>query len=542
MMMYLRYITWPWALALAVILPVLTAWLVIHARRVRARRLSHLGTPQMIARLAPETVRASRWRPLRLGLAVLFAAIALAGPRWGVERTVVNQAGIDIVLALDASTSMLARDEQPDRLAKMKQVVDRLRELSPSDRFALVAFAGSAYVLSPMTVDAAALNLFLDNLDPTVVGQSGSSVASAITMSSRLLASAKSEAEKAIIVMSDGEGFEDETAVRDAADKAADAGATVITVGFGTPAGATIPVIQNGVVTQKRDQNGQVVVTRYNPDLLRAAAEAGRGVFAEPTNPDRAAAVRQMLSTLRTQQRSITTGSNLGLQYQLFLIPALLMLLLDTFLGARQARRRRLAAPAMTAAAASAAIMLVGCQLPAKRDRAAIDLYNRGTALIQKRDSILAAVPLLHRAAESADTAVKYRAGFNEGFVHLTVGLAATGDSATTPLDSALAVYKRVLTMRPDDMDSKWNYELALRKRKNSGGGGGGGGGGGQSPSPQPTPAQNEESKPAPRPVPGMNEARAEQILNAMEQEEQDVQGKQQKKNVPRPPPAGKDW
>jgi Ca-activated chloride channel family protein len=541
MMTYLRYITWPLALVLAVVLPVVTTWLVIHARRVRAKRLSHLGTPQMIARLAPETVRASRWRPLRLGLAALFASIALAGPRWGVERTVVNQAGIDVVLALDASTSMLAPDEQPNRLIKMKQVVDRLRELSPTDRFALVAFAGSAYVLSPMTVDAAALNLFLDNLDPTVVGQSGSSIASAITMSSRLIASAKSEAEKAIIVMSDGEGFEDEAAVRDAAKKAVDGGATVITVGFGTLAGETIPVRQNGVVTQKRDQNGQVVLTSYNPDLLRAAAEDGRGIFVEPTNPDRAAAVRTVLSRLRTQQRSITTGSNLGLQFQVFLIPALLLLLLDTFLGARQARRRRFAAPAMTAAA-SAALMLAGCQLPVKRDRAAIDLYNRGTALILKPDSILAAVPLLHRAAESADTAVKYRAGFNEGFVHLTLGLAATGDSATTPLDSALAVYKRVLTMRPDDMDSKWNYELALRKRKNSGGGGGGGGGGGQAPTPQPTPAANEESKPAPRPVPGMNEARAEQILNAMEQEEQDVQGKQQKKNVPRPPPAGKDW
>jgi Ca-activated chloride channel family protein len=540
-MTYLRFISWPWALALAVILPVVTAWLIIHARRVRARRLSHLGTPQMIARLAPETVRASKWRPIRLGLAVLFAAIALAGPRWGIERTVVNQAGIDVVLALDASTSMLARDESPDRLSKMKEVVDRLRDLSPSDRFALVAFAGSSYVLSPLTVDNAALNLFLDNLDPTVVGQTGSSIASAITMSSRLLASAKSEAERAIVVMSDGEAFEDESAVREAAKKAAAAGATIITIGFGTPAGATIPVRQNGVLTQKRDQNGQVVVTRYNPDLLRVAAEAGRGVFVEPTNPDRAAAVRQVLARLRTQQRSITTGSNFGLQFQVFLIPALLLLLLDTFLATRHARRRRLAAPAMTAAA-SVALMLAGCHLPAKRDRAATELYNRGTALLQNRDSILAAVPLLHRAAESADTAVKYRAGFNEGYVHLFVGLAAAGDSATTPLDSALAVYKRVLTMRPDDFDSKWNYELALRKRKNSGGGGGGGGGGGEAPSPQPTPASNAEPRPAPRAIPGMNEQRAEQILNSMEQEEQDVQGKQQKKNVPRPPPAGKDW
>lgn len=539
-MTYLRFISWPWALALAVVLPLVTAWLVIHSRRVRAQRLAHLGTPQMIARLAPATARASGWRPIRLGLAVLFAAIALAGPRWGVERTVVNQAGIDVILALDASTSMLARDESPDRLTKMKEVVDRLRELSPNDRFALVAFAGSSYVLSPLTVDNAALNLFLDNLDPTVVGQTGSSIASAITMSARLIASAKSDAEKAIVVMSDGEGFEDESSVSDAGKKAAESGATVITVGFGTPAGATIPVRQNGIVTQKRDQNGQVVVTRYQPDLLRAAAEAGRGVFVEPTNADRAAAVRRMLARLRTQQRSITTGSNFALQFQLVLIPALLLLLLDTFLATRHARPRRLAAPAMTAAA-SAALMLGGCHLPAKRDRAAIDLYNRATALIQKRDSMLAAVPLLHQAAESADTAVKYRAGFNEGYVHLSVGLAAKTDSAETPLDSALAVYKRVLTLRPDDFDSKWNYELALRKRHQSGGGGGGGGGG-EAPTPQPTPASTAQERPAPRPIPGMTEQRAEQILNSMEQEEQDVQGKQQKKNVPRPPPAGKDW
>jgi Ca-activated chloride channel family protein len=421
MMMYLRYITWPWALVLAVVLPVAITWLVIHARRVRAKRLAHLGTPAMIARLAPETVSGLEVASTALGLAALFASIALAGPRWGVERTVVNQAGIDVVLALDASTSMLAQDEQPDRLAKMKQVVDRLRELSPNDRFALVAFAGSAYVLSPMTVDAAALNLFLDNLDPTVVGQSGSSIAAAVTMSSRLIASAKSEAEKAIIVMSDGEAFEDEAAVRDAAKKAADGGATVITVGFGTLAGATIPVRQNGVVAPKRDQDGQVVLTRYSPICCAAAADAGRGVFVEPTNADRAAAVRRQLATLRTQQRSITSGSNLGLQYQVFLIPSLLLLLLDTFLGARQARRRKLAAPAMTAAA-SVAILVAGCQLPPKRDRAAIDLYNRGTALIHRPDSILAAVPLLHRAAESADTAVKYRAASMRDLCILQLG------------------------------------------------------------------------------------------------------------------------
>ncbi len=553
---YLRFIAWPWALALVVLLPLATIWMVLYARRVHARRLSRLGTPTMIARLAPQTARVSRWRPVRLALAVLFAAVAFAGPRWGVERTIVSQAGIDVVLALDASNSMLARDERPDRLTKLKEVAHRLRDLSPNDRFGIVAFAGSAYVLTPLTIDDAALNLFLDNLDPTVVGQVGSSISSAITMSVRLLASSKSEAEKAIVLMSDGEAFEDQQSVEDAAKQAADAGVTVITVGFGTPQGATIPLRENGVVKEKRDQNGQIVITRYQPDFLRAAADAGRGAFIEPTVADRAAAVRQVLSRLRTQQRSLSTGSNLALQFQWFLIPAVLLLLLDTLLAGRHARRRKVATPALTAAAAAAALMAGGCSLfPPPRDKAAIAIYNQGTALVLKRDSLpptvraqrlaaeSAAVTLLHRAAESTDTAVKYRAGFNEGYVHLTVGLAAKGDSAAEPLDSALAVYKRVLLMRPDDGDAKWNYELALRQKKNNGGGGGGGGGGGAgAPKPQPTPQASTVSRPAPRPIPGMNEQRAEQILNAMEKEEMDVQGRQQRKNVPKPPPAGKDW
>ena len=387
MMTYLRYVTSPWALALAVLLPAATAWMVMHARRVHARRLSHLGTPKMVARLAPAAMRPSRWRPVRLGLVAMFAAAALAGPRWGIEHTVVKAAGIDVVLALDASTSMLARDESPDRLTKMKEVVNRLRELSPNDQFAIVAFAGSSYVLSPMTVDDAALNLFLDNLDPTVVGQAGSSLSSAITMSMRLLESSKTEAERAIVLMSDGEGFEDKQAVVDAAKTAADAGVTVITVGFGTPAGTTIPVRENGVVTQKKDQNGQVVVTHYQPDMLKAAADAGHGVFVPPTVPDRAAAVRQVLAKLRTQQRSITTGSNFALQFQLFLIPAVLLLLLDTLIAARAARPRRLASPAMTAAAAAAALIVSGCHLPQARDKVAIALYNQGYSGT-KRDSL----------------------------------------------------------------------------------------------------------------------------------------------------------
>lgn len=539
-MIELRYLSWPWALPLVVIAPLLAAWMLSRARRIRARRLAHLGTPLMIARLAPAAAITSQWQTVRIVAAVLLLSVAVVGPRWGIERTIVRQPGIDVVLALDASSSMLARDESPDRLQRMKEVVDRLRALSPNDRFALIAFAGRSYVLSPATIDDAALNLFIENLDPTIVGQSGSSIASALSQANNLLALSKSEAERAIVLMSDGEGFEEEAEVVSEARRAADAGTSVITVGFGTETGATIPVRQNGVITEKKDQQGQIVISRYSPELLRAAAQAGRGVFVSPSDPDRAATVRRSLATLRTEQRSLTRGTNLAQRFQYFLIPALILLVLDAFLSARRHRKRGLSPVATTTASALALAFLNGCST-GTRDRDAIRLYNRATAMIPRPDSVDASVPLFRQAEQTRDAEVRYRAGFNGGYVHLRQGLDASGDSATTPLDSALAVYKRVLTLRPDDFDAKWNYELALRKRQ-GGGGGGGGGGGERNPEPQPEPEPAQNEAPRPRPIPGMNEQRAEQLLNAVEQQEQDVQGRKQRRSVPQPPPSGRDW
>jgi Ca-activated chloride channel family protein len=539
MMDLFRYVGWPWALTLVVLLPLVFVWMIRKARNVRAERLAHLGTPVMIARLAPQTASTGGGQTARLAFAAFFFAIAFAGPRWGIERTIVKQPGIDVVLALDASSSMLARDESPDRLTAMKRVVDRLREISPNDRFALVAFAGRSYVLSPATIDQGALNLFIDNLDPTIVGQAGSSLASALRQANNLLALSRSEAERAIVLMSDGEGFEDAEAVIAEARRAAQAGTSVITVGFGTDAGATIPVKVNGVESQKKDATGAVVITRYSPDFLKAAADAGHGVFVPPSDPDRAAAVRRVLAQLRTEQRSLTRGTNLANRFQLFLIPGLLLLLIDTFLTSHRGRRRGLTAVA-TAATSFLMLLANGCTLLNNPEKEAVKLYNRGTAMLARQDSIKAAVPLLNRAERAKNPEVRYRAAFNAGLVHLTQGLALKGDSAELPLDSALATYHRALSVRPDDLDAKWNYELALRKKQ--GGGGGGGGGGGQNPQPAPEPQNAQNEAPRPRPIPGMTPERAEQILNSMEQQEQDVQGRKQRRSVPVPPPNGKDW
>jgi Ca-activated chloride channel family protein len=453
---------------------------------------------------------------------------------------------------------MMASDEKPSRLERVKQEIRRLRELSPGDRVGLLAFAGRSYILSPITVDAGALDLFLDNLDPSIVGQAGSSIAQTINQGTNLLALTKSGADKALVVMSDGEAFELQDDVIAAAKRAGDANVSLVTVGFGTTQGSTIPVREGNGMTTKKDDAGQVVISRYHPELLQAAATAAHGTFIPAESADKAARIKSALSRLRTQARTTQTGDNLTPRFQWFLLPAVLLLWLDTLLGGRHGRRRRSAAAAETAVAAAllGSVLLSGCAPPreaidgvaayktkdypraaallakvASNDRSPGALYNYGTALIAI-DSTAAAAEVLDRAAEHTDEETQYRARFNGGLAHLLPGLKASRDSAGDDLKQALAHYKRVLLQRPADADAKWNYELALEKQKK----GGGGGGGGQSNSSE-APAQQE-----PKPQPTLAQRQAEQILGSAQREERDVQSKKQKQSRQEPPPGGKDW
>jgi Ca-activated chloride channel family protein len=456
----------------------------------------------------------------------------------------------------------------------MKQEVKRLRAMSGRDRVGLLAFAGRSYILTPLTVDDAALDLYLDNLDPSVVGQAGSSLARAIRQGTALLTATRGGGDKALVVMSDGEAFEPVEEVVAEARKAADAGISLVTVGFGTPQGATIPVRVGDDIQPKRDESGQVVVTRYSPDLLRAAAEAGSGTFIDAGETDKAARVRRALSTLRTEARATESGRERTPRFQLFLLPALLLLLADTLLAERRGTRRRGPAAATPAAGvAGAALLVAALGLLAPRtaraddvedgvraykagqfaraaalfrraieggDRSPATLYNFGTAMLAA-DSLAQAGEVLERASTTREPEVRYRALFNLGLAHLRRGLAAEeaeDEQGLVALDAALAAYKKVLLMRSSDRDAKWNYELALRKKQQSSGGGGGGGSS-ESQDPDPTPRQQQ---PIERPAGGIGQQQAERLLDSAEREESDVQAKKQRQNRPEPPPGGKDW
>ncbi len=573
------FIERPALLALALVLPVVVALLLLRRRRDVLARIARFGTAPTVARLLPPRMPIGwRARAVMLGGAAVCAGIAFAGPRWGSEKTVVSTSGADVVIAIDASLSMLATDEPPSRLERVKEEIRRLRDLSPGDRVALLAFAGRSYILTPLTVDDGALDLFLDNLDPSVVGQPGTSLARAIRQGTDLLLTTKTASDRAIVLMSDGEGFEPEDDVRREAARAAENGISLVTVGFGTERGTTIPVPNaagNGI-TQKRDENGDIVITHYTPALLRAAADAAHGTFIAANQTDKASNIRRALAKLRVARRAIERGEELSQRFQLFLLPAILLLIADTLLTDGNVRRaKRVAAAAApvaeaarperplraVAAAAIAPIAFLAAVAkgpgqtltPADStgllesyrhvvdagDHSPPALYNYGTALLNA-DSIDGAIGALTLSATTRDGELRYRALFNLGLAHLRRGLAArvAKQSGDQELDAALDAYKHVLLSRPGDHDATWNYELALH---NHNAGGGGGGGGGQSAKQQRASPSNQRGA-APEQSGELGQNQASELLNSAAREERDVQGKSQRQNAAEVPPGGKDW
>jgi Ca-activated chloride channel homolog len=561
------------------VLPLVVGSLLVWRDRDRRRRLARLGNPETVQRILPPPPRASTGgRVMLLAGVSACAAIAWAGPRWGMEQTSIRTAGADVAIAVDASLSMLATDEHPNRLERAKEDVRRLRALGPGDRTALIAFAGRSYTLAPLTIDDGAIALYLDNLDPSVVGQPGTSLSRAITQGTDLLLASPTTSDRALVIMSDGEGFESEADVRAAAERAGDNGISLITVGYGTEEGSTIPLRTGNGVTLKRDDEGNVVVTRYSPVLLSAAAEAAHGTFIPATTTDKAANIRRAIAKLRVAHRAVQASDQRSPRFQLFVLPALLLLLADTLLsesrtsarvrsGLRSLTRRkpdeqrrpgRPEIATRVAAMVAVAVALPGGAPPptpktaaeqAAAYRKAIDggdktprtLYNYGTELLAA-DSVESAISALVRSVDSRDAEVRYRSSFNLGLAHLERGLAAPADSGASELDAALDAYKRVLLANPTDSDARWNYELALRKRKGGGGGGGGGGAGGGGGGDASSAPQSGASGNRPGRSGTLGHRQAEEVLNNAAREERDVQGKIQRQSQTDIPPGGKDW
>ncbi len=548
-----------WMLPVALLVATIVAWIGWRTDARRRSRLARLGEVPVLERLVPRRTAGlpPRVRAVLLGMAALCLGIAIAGPRWGERAERRRDLGVDMALVLDVSASMLALDDGGvSRLDRMKGDVRRLLVTMPAARVALLVVAGRSYILTPLTADHDALELFLDGLDPGIVSQGGTALASGVAQATQLLGVSQDGGDRALVVMSDGETWDDEGEIATAAQGARDARLAVVTVGYGSAAGATIPVSGGGV---KRDADGQPVITKANAQTLEGIARITDGVFVDAVAADRPGRIRAALRRLRQTERVYNAGASPIQRYALFLWPAFVLLLIDALLAERSRRSRPGAVaatllligtmPLASVKAQTSSAVPDAMDLYKQRkftesaqafrlklqdgDRSLRSMYNLGTALLEA-DSTSAATDLLDRVVTIApDAELRFRALFNLGLANLRRARSVSPNEAAPFFSAAVAAYKRALRTRTDDPDAKWNLELALREQQKNGGGAGGGGGGKQPPPPNPPPSKGQQQ---------LDKQRAEAVLNSAARDERDVQTRRQRDGQRREAPVGRDW
>lgn len=330
-------------LSLALGLPALVGLAVVLWVRRRRRAVQALGAPELLERLGAGDLARTPWdRGALLVGAALALGIAAAGPRWGLESVEEETSSADLVLALDVSKSMLAEDVAPNRLERQRALARRLLRELPGDRIGMVAFAGRAYVLAPMTVDHSALQLYLDALDPDIVSQGGSSLAAALEQATDLALGPDAGRLGTVLLVTDGEALEGEDEVLEAARRAAETGVVVHTVGIGTAQGSPIPESrgEEGVESYKRDASGDIVISRLNETLLREVADVTRGRY---VRLGEAGASNAVLGTLQGLDRAGGTAQLRVRQrerYGWFVLLALVLLVVDGIVATRDRARR----------------------------------------------------------------------------------------------------------------------------------------------------------------------------------------------------------
>lgn len=329
----------PAYLQLLLLIPLLWA-LFAYLVRYRRKRGQALATPRVMMILAPyRSTTALAWKYILYTLIILFTTLALVNPRIGTRIEKIKVQGSDVVFALDVSLSMKAEDVAPNRLDKAKQVISRTIDALGGDRVGIIVYAGNAYPLLPITSDYSAAKMFLATAEPSMVSSQGTSIGEAIALSWRYFDD-PSVKNKLLVILSDGEDHREDLDAIEVAKASAEKGIKIYTVGIGTEKGGPIPLREKGVVTgYKKDIEGNVVVTKSDPAMLRQIATATGGDYMDGAST---AAVVDKITDLLGKGPKNDYGTTEIVQYkdryQWFAAIALLLLVLDILIGYRRSR------------------------------------------------------------------------------------------------------------------------------------------------------------------------------------------------------------
>ena len=273
----------PTYLYLLLLLPFLAAF-YLYSNYRRRRAIRKFGDPVLMAQLMPDV---SKYRP-DVKFWLVFAAIGLfavllARPQFGSKLETVKRQGVEVMIALDISNSMLAQDVQPSRLEKAKRLVAQLVDKMENDKVGMIVFAGDAFTQLPITSDYISAKMFLESINPSLISKQGTAIGAAINLATRSFTPQEGVG-RAVIVITDGENHEGGAV--EAAKAAAEKGIQVSVLGVGMPDGAPIPV--EGTNDFRRDRDGNVVVTRVNEQMWQEIAQAGDGIYVRVDNSNAA--------------------------------------------------------------------------------------------------------------------------------------------------------------------------------------------------------------------------------------------------------------
>ena len=469
-----------WLLLLIPVLAIIR-FVTSHSQKKKLRKF---GDPKLLKELMPDV---SRFRPsvkfwiLQAALALLV--IMLARPQMGTKISQEKRTGIETIIALDISNSMLAEDIVPSRLDRSKMMVENLVDHFTNDKIGLIVFAGDAFIQLPITSDYVSAKMFLSSIDPSMIATQGTDIATAISMATNSFTQEEGIG-KAIIVITDGEDHEG--GALEAAEAAKKKGMRVYVLGVGSSNGTPIPIPGTG--DYMKDNTGNTVMSALNEEMCKQIAAAGGGVYIHVEN--NSAAQQQLdneLDKLAKKETSTTVYSDYDEQFQAFGILALLLLIVEILLLDRRNPLLKRISLFGSKKAVAAMLLLMAVSASAQTDRQyvrqgnkqfqtgdfanaevsyrkAIEknprnpqaVYNLGNALLAQNKDSAAVVQFESAAKLETNPLRKYQSFHNLGVIcqsHKMYG-------------EAIEAYKNALRLNPNDDETRYNLVLCQRQKQ----------------------------------------------------------------------------
>ena len=318
-------------LYLLALIPILIIGVILYSKWQKKSILKFGDIALVNQLMQSHSIFRKRIKNMLFVLAILFLIIGLSNPQVGTKMEEVKREGVDLMIAIDLSYSMMAQDIKPNRLERAKQAISRLIDKLEGDRIGLVVFAGEAYVQLPITTDYSAAKLFLSTVNTSIIPTQGTKIGNAIDLCSKSFDKENTQS-KAIIIITDGETHDEEAI--ESATKARKEGIYIHTLGMGLTKGGPIPIYNKYGSTSefRKDREGNVIITKLNESMLKEIALAGEGTYVRANNSKSGlSSLFEEINKMEKKEIGTMVFTNFKDRFQIFIGISLVLLILNLF-------------------------------------------------------------------------------------------------------------------------------------------------------------------------------------------------------------------